>query len=133
MVIVFECNTLNFDDRSLPLKQIDTVISKNYGNKANFKIFVSSEGAWDLKAIANSLNATHVFDKYHVIQWTKHTFKTQQLKQVNWLLNNSSTLDASIVDLEKSIQELVLTGKVDKAIYDLVKLGKKLSIYIALN
>ena len=63
-------------------------------------------------------------DKYHVIQWTKHTFNTQQLKQINWLLNNSSTLDASNIDLEKSIQELVLTGKVDEALYDLVKLRK---------
>ena len=40
------------------------------------------------------------------------------------MLNNSSTLDASNIDLEKSIQELVLTGKVDEALYDLVKLRK---------
>ena len=43
MVIITECNTLNFDDRSWTLKQIDAIICKNYGNKANFKISVNSD------------------------------------------------------------------------------------------
>ena len=125
MVIVTKCNVLEVDDKSLTLKQINAVIAKNYGDRCNFKVYVSSDGARDLKAIAERLNATHALDRFHVISWVEHTFKTEQLKQINWLLNNSANKHSYKINLKKQILELVFTGKIDEAISKLTNLKKK--------
>ena len=125
MVIVTKCNALEIDDKSLALKQINAVIAKNYGDRCNFKVFVSSDGARDLKAIAERLNAMHALDKFHVISWIEHTFKTEQLKQINWLLNDSANKDSYKINLKKQILELVLAGKIDEAICMLTNLKEK--------
>ena len=67
MVIVTKCNALEIDDKSLTLKQINAVIAQNYGDRCNFKVYVSSDGARDLKAIAERLNATHALDRFHAL------------------------------------------------------------------
>ena len=100
MVIVTKCNALEIDDKSLTLKQINAVIAKNYGDRCNFKVFVSSDGARDLKAIAERLNATHALDRFHAISWIEHAFKTEQLKQINWLLNDSANKDSYKINLK---------------------------------
>ena len=125
MVIVTKCNALEVDDKSLTLKQINAVITKNYGDRCNFKVFVSSDGARDLKAIAERLNAMHALDKFHAIGWIEHTFKTEQLKQIHWVLNNSSNKHSYKINLKGQILELVLAGKIDEAICKLTNLKEK--------
>ena len=125
MVIVTKCNALEIDDKSLTLKQINAVIAKNYGDRCNFKVFVSSDGARDLKAIAERLNATHALDRFHALSWIEHTFKTEQLKQINWLLNNSANKHSYKINLKNQILELVLAGKIDEAICKLTSLKEK--------
>ena len=125
MVIVTKCNALEVDDKSLTLKQINAVITKNYGDRCNFKVFVSSNGARDLKAIAERLNATHALDRFHALSWIEHTFKTEQLKQINWLLNDSANKHSKKINLKKQILELVLAGKIDAAICKLTNLKEK--------
>ena len=67
MVIVTKCNALEVDDKSLTLKQINAVICQNYEDISNSKLYVSSDGARDLKAIAERLNATHALDRFHAL------------------------------------------------------------------
>ena len=125
MLIVTKCNALEIDDKSLTLKQINAVIAQNYGDRCNFKVYVSSDGARDLKAIAERLNATHALDRFHALSWIEHTFKTEQLKQINWLLNNSANKHSHKINLKKQILELVLAGKIDEAICKLTNLKEK--------
>ena len=49
------------------MNKINDVIDKNYGDISKFHIFVGSDGARDLKLIAQYFNATHGIDKYHVL------------------------------------------------------------------
>ena len=109
----------------MTLKQINAVICQNYGDISNFKLYVSSDGARDLKAIAERLNATHALDRFHALSWIEHTFKTEQLKQINWLLNESANEHSYKINLKKQILELVLAGKIDEAICKLTNLKEK--------
>lgn len=88
VVLVSRSCAPEVNDRDETLKQINTIIRKNYGDKRNFHVYLSSDGARNLKAIAHDLNAIHGIDLFHVLRKINLTFRTQQLKKVVWLLND---------------------------------------------
>ncbi|MBO6021450.1 UPF0236 family protein [bacterium] len=49
MVVVTKCNRFEINDKEQITNKINEVITKNYGNKDKFQIFVSSDGARNLK------------------------------------------------------------------------------------
>ena len=83
MVVVTKCNGFEINDKELITNKINEVITKNYGNKDKFQILVSSDGARNLKKIAEYFNAIHAIDKYHVFNRIYLTFRTSQLITLN--------------------------------------------------
>ena len=124
MVVVTKCNIFEANDKEQITNKINEVITKNYGNKDKFQIFVSSDGARNLKKIAEYFNAIHAIDKYHVFNRIYLTFRTSQLITLNWMLNDQSEKCSSRINLGKEILELVKNDKLDLALLRLNEIKK---------
>ena len=55
MIVVTKCNTFQINDKEQITNKINEVITKNYGNKDKFQIWVSSDGDRNLKKLQNIL------------------------------------------------------------------------------
>lgn len=124
MVVVTKCNGFEINDKEQITNKINEVITKNYGNKDKFQILVSSDGARNLKKIAEYFNAIHAIDKYHVFNRIYLTFRTSQLITLNWMLNDQNEKFSSKINLRKEILELVKNYEVDSAILRLNEIKK---------
>ena len=116
MVILTQHNAVELNDKNWMMDKINDVIDKNYGDRSKFHIFVGSDGARDLKLIAQYFNATHGIDKYHVLNRIWVTFRSQQLKLMEWMLNDSTKLNCEKRSLCKPIIKLVKETKIEEAL-----------------
>ena len=103
MVILTQHNVVELNDKIWMTSKINDVIDKNYGDRSKFHIFVSSDGTRDLKLIAQYFKATHGIDKYHVLNRIQLTFRNQQLKLMECMLNDSTKLNCEKRSLGKPI------------------------------
>ena len=113
----------------LAIMKIKALLCKYYGDTSNYRIIVCGDGARNLKAIARALGAEFCLDKFHLYQKINAAFKTQALKQIDFICNDCTSSIYKKNELVHQIIELIETGKVAEAIQMLIDIRKKFKIH----
>ena len=122
IVLINESTVFEYPSTNWTIDEINAILSKFYGDKCNFRIIVSGDGAQNIKDIANGLNAEFCLDKWHLFNKIWFVFKSQNWRKIDFI--NYDCMNQKYVKnkLAKQIIKLIKNGKINEAIHCLLKI-----------